>query len=109
MKLKHLCLTVMTISVTTASGGANASGYQFGSQSISAQGSSFANGAEANDASRQSEQWNKTIDDPYELARYLPFLGRNELPGQQRVYAAHRTWLRSVSVIKQLISPFIVA
>lgn len=43
-------LTVMTISVTAVSGGANASGYQFGSQSISAQGSAFANGAEANDA-----------------------------------------------------------
>lgn len=51
MKLKHLNLAVMTTCAIAASGVASASGYQFGSQTISGQGSAFANGAEANDAS----------------------------------------------------------
>ncbi|WP_293761914.1 OmpP1/FadL family transporter [uncultured Aquitalea sp.] len=53
MKLKHLSLSVMIMG--SAAGlyatGAMASGYHFGSQSVSAQGTAFANGAEANDAS----------------------------------------------------------
>jgi long-chain fatty acid transport protein len=51
MKLKHLSLTVMAMGATVVSAGAFASGYQFGSQSVSAQGTAFANGAEAADAS----------------------------------------------------------
>lgn len=49
MKLKHLSLAVMTLGAV-ASGAAHAAGYQFGSQSVSAQGTAFANGAEADDA-----------------------------------------------------------
>lgn len=48
MKLKHLSLSVMMMGVAS---GAMASGYHFGSQSVSSQGTAFANGAEAADAS----------------------------------------------------------
>ncbi|WP_047250214.1 OmpP1/FadL family transporter [Chromobacterium subtsugae] len=53
MKLKHLSLSVMIMGTALglASTQAAASGYQFGSQSVSGQGSAHANGAEANDPS----------------------------------------------------------
>ncbi|AUH50772.1 transporter [Chromobacterium sp. ATCC 53434] len=53
MKLKHLSLSVMIMGTALglASTQAAASGYQFGSQSVSGQGTAHANGAEANDPS----------------------------------------------------------
>ena len=53
MKLKHLSLSVMVMGATFGlmSTQAVASGYQFGSQSVSGQGTAHANGAEANDPS----------------------------------------------------------
>ncbi|RMC91392.1 transporter [Aquitalea palustris] len=53
MKLKHLSQSVMLMGVAVGafSSTALASGYHFGSQSVSAQGTAFANGAEAADAS----------------------------------------------------------
>ncbi|MFB0827063.1 OmpP1/FadL family transporter [Chromobacterium violaceum] len=53
MKLKHLSLSVMIMGTALglASTQATASGYQFGSQSVSGQGTAHANGAEANDPS----------------------------------------------------------
>lgn len=53
MKLKHLSLSVMVMGATFGSSStqAVASGYQFGSQSVSGQGTAHANGAEANDPS----------------------------------------------------------
>ncbi|MBV8032740.1 MAG: outer membrane protein transport protein, partial [Betaproteobacteria bacterium] len=53
MKLKHLSLSVMIMGTALglASTQAAASGYQFGSQSVSGQGTAHANGAEANDRS----------------------------------------------------------
>ncbi|MRW92817.1 transporter [Duganella sp. FT80W] len=51
MKLKKISLAVMTMWSVALSGAASASGYQFGSQTISGQGSAFSNAAEANDAS----------------------------------------------------------
>lgn len=48
MKLKHLSLSVMMMGASAA---AMASGYHFGTQSVSAQSTANANGAEANDAS----------------------------------------------------------
>ncbi|WP_199102410.1 OmpP1/FadL family transporter [Aquitalea sp. ASV11] len=53
MKLKHLSQSVMLMGVAVGafSSTALASGYHFGSQSVSAQGTAFANSAEANDAS----------------------------------------------------------
>ena len=50
MKQKHLTLLV-AVALAAASTSALASGYRFGSQSVSAQGSAEANGAEAADAS----------------------------------------------------------
>ncbi|MDN0082899.1 OmpP1/FadL family transporter [Crenobacter sp. SG2305] len=51
MKMKHLSLAVMLMggAVGVLSTQALASGYQFGSQSVSGQGNAHANGAEAND------------------------------------------------------------
>jgi len=53
MKLKHLSQSVMLMGVAVGafSSTALASGYHFGSQSVSAQGTAFANGAAAADAS----------------------------------------------------------
>ncbi|WP_230370969.1 hypothetical protein [Paludibacterium denitrificans] len=53
MKLKHLSLSVMLMGVTIGgvANTAHASGYHFGSQSVSAQGTAHANSAEAADAS----------------------------------------------------------
>jgi len=53
MKLKHLSQSVMLMGVAVGafSSTALASGYHFGSQSVSAQGTAFASGAEASDAS----------------------------------------------------------
>lgn len=53
MKVKHLSLSVMLMGATIGaySTGALASGYHFGSQSVAAQGTAHANGAEAADAS----------------------------------------------------------
>lgn len=53
MKLKHLSQSVMLMGVAVGafSSTALASGYHFGSQSVSAQGTAFANSAEAADAS----------------------------------------------------------
>ncbi|BEV71257.1 OmpP1/FadL family transporter [Paludibacterium sp. THUN1379] len=51
MRLKLLSLSVMTIGAAALSGQALASGYNFGSQSVSAQGTAHANGAEAADPS----------------------------------------------------------
>ncbi|POZ62925.1 OmpP1/FadL family transporter [Chromobacterium alticapitis] len=53
MKLKHLSLSVMIMGTAfgLASTQAAASGYQFGSQSVSGQGTAHANGAEAADPS----------------------------------------------------------
>ncbi|GGY17313.1 OmpP1/FadL family transporter [Paludibacterium paludis] len=53
MKLKHLSLSVMMMGAAsvTVSTQAVASGYHFGSQSVSSQGTAFANGAEAADSS----------------------------------------------------------
>jgi long-chain fatty acid transport protein len=50
MKLKHLTL-IVAMALGAASLDAAASGYRFGSQSVSAQGTAEANGAEADDAS----------------------------------------------------------
>lgn len=49
MRLKLLSLSVMTLGAAALSGQVLASGYNFGSQSVSAQGTSHANGAEAAD------------------------------------------------------------
>jgi long-chain fatty acid transport protein len=53
MKLKHLSQSVMLMGVAVGafSSTALASGYHFGSQSVSAQGTAFANSAEASGAS----------------------------------------------------------
>jgi long-chain fatty acid transport protein len=50
MQHKHLCL-IIAAALSALSAGANASGYRFGSQSVAAQGTADASGAEANDAS----------------------------------------------------------
>jgi long-chain fatty acid transport protein len=53
LKIKYLPLLVATAVASMASTSAIASGYRFGSQSVSAQGTADANGAEASDASTQ--------------------------------------------------------
>ncbi|HWW69175.1 MAG TPA: outer membrane protein transport protein, partial [Duganella sp.] len=50
MQRKHLPL-IVAAALSLMATGANASGYRFGSQSVSAQGTADASGAEANDAS----------------------------------------------------------